>query len=137
MPVSKHDPRQGLDLHVLQRRALRIGEASDLVGREVDVPPQVIGDLGDSAIDVLSTHHKALGGPAVKALGVAPDRDLAFTLHVEQDLAHNIPDLGIGCQRLVRGGLEMRDHGGVALGVAPRGWEQGSKIQSLGQVTST
>ena len=77
VPVAEEHAREGLDLDVRERCALREGEAPDLLLGEADVVERLPGHGGDAGRNLLVRQPEALRRPAVERLRVATDGRVA------------------------------------------------------------
>ena len=89
-------PGQGLDLDILQRGALDLGEIADLRLREFDVVDRLRRDLGDECRDLVLGQAKARRRPFVEALAKFAHRRVAALGDIGDDGLDRAPDFGVG-----------------------------------------
>ncbi len=111
--VPEHDARKRLDLEVVERRLLLLGEIADLRLGEADVVEVALADFRDGALDFLLAQPEILRRPLVEFLRQLPDRLVAALLDGGQDRLDRFADFGVrGLDRArVEAALEMPSHG--------------------------
>ena len=120
--VAEHDPGQGLDLDILHRGALDLGEVADLRLREFDVVDRLRRDLGDQAADLVRRTGESSAATICRSA-----RDSSRTAasprvrDIGDDGLDRAAGLGVGFFLLAgeRGGLDVPGHGS-SFNVPPR-----------------
>src|SRR5579884_993289 len=112
--VSEHHSRQGLDLDILQRGALDLGEVADLRLGEADVVERLRRDPGDEVADLRLRQAEARRRPLVEALAELAHRRVAARAHIGDDRFDRGAGFGVGLVLGAgeRGGLDVARHGG-------------------------
>jgi hypothetical protein len=110
--MAEHHAREGLDLHVLDGRALDRGEIADLSLGEADVLQIAWGDLCHGGVDLGLREDKTLRRPAIEFLRQVTDRRVAALLHVGEDLLDGSSHFRVSFGALdgALGRLEMAGH---------------------------
>ena len=113
--MAKHDARQRLDLEVVHRFALLLGEVAHLRLRKLDVVEVAFRDLRYGALDLLWCEAKILRRPFVEFFRqLANCRVLPF-IHLREDAFDGFAHFGVGgldCAR-IHSALEPTGHGFV------------------------
>ncbi len=87
---------QGLDLDILERGALELGEIADLGLREFDVGDGLRRDLGDEGGDLGSGQAEARRRPFVEFFREFAHRSVAARADIGDDALDRAADLGVG-----------------------------------------
>ncbi len=96
MAMAEHHAGQGLDLDILQRGALDLGEVADLRLGEFDVGDGLRRDLRDESADLVVGQPKARRRPFVEFLGQFAHRRVAARADIGDDALDGAADLGVG-----------------------------------------
>jgi hypothetical protein len=96
VPVSEHNAGQCLDLDILQRGALDLGEVADLRLGEFDVVDRLRRDLGNECGDLILGEAKARWRPFVEALAELAHRRIAALGDIGDDRLDRAANLGVG-----------------------------------------
>ena len=114
--MPEHHPRQGLDLDVAHRVALRLGELHHLRLREPDVLELALGERRHQRRDLLRAQPEAFGRVAVEALAHLAHRRVAALRNVGERGLHRLADAGVVARALgvAAPALEMLHRHGVS-----------------------
>ena len=102
VPVPEHDPRQGLHLHVLQRRFLDLGEPAYLRLGELDVVNGLCRHRPDTGRNSIVGQPEALRRPVVELLRHFPHGRIAPGLDVRENVLHGTLDALVLFRRSLR-----------------------------------
>jgi hypothetical protein len=97
MTMAKDDAGQRLDLKVVHRFALLLGEVAHLRLRELDVIEVAFGDLRYGALDLLWGKAKILWRPFVEFLRQFANCDILPLINLREDAFDGFAYFGIGC----------------------------------------
>jgi hypothetical protein len=113
VPMAKDDARQRLDLEVVHRFALLLGEVAHLCLRKLDVIEVAFGDLRYGALDLLRGKAKILWRPFVEFLGQLANGRVLPLIDLREDAFDGFAHFGIGglyCAR-IHSAFEPTGHG--------------------------
>ncbi len=132
--LPRHHSRADLDLHVLDRRLLRLGETADIVPGEADVVLQLLRHGDGSGGDLVAgQHHVAV--VAVELRGISHRRFVAAGLDLVEDRLDGRPHVACIVGGLSRGLLEVFDgHGSLTCRCREAaGWKAPARRRSAAQ----
>jgi hypothetical protein len=95
VPVAEDDPGQSLDLDILQRGALDLGEITDLRLSKFDIVNGLRRNFGNERLDLSGAQTKARRRPFVEAFRQRAHCSIAALCDIGEDGLHYAADLGV------------------------------------------